>query len=195
MQDRKFLGDGVVTGHAMIDNHSAYVFSHDFTVLGSLGMAFALKVCKVMDLALKQRVPIVGINDSGGALIQVGGVDSLAGYAEIFHRNVKASGVTPQIFDNGSLRWWRCVFPSLTDFVIMTRSAYMFVMGPEVVKEVTEEKVSFEDLRGAEIHNKKSGVAHFIANNEQECFTIHHSLLSFIPPNNLENPPTRGNKR
>ncbi len=190
MQDRKFLGDGVVTGHGMIDNRLTYVFSHDFTVLGgSLGMAFALKVCKVMDLALKQGVPIVGINDSGGARIQEG-VDSLAGYAEIFHRNVKASGVIPQIsLIMGPCAGGAVYSPALTDFIIMTRSAYMFVTGPEVVKEVTEEKVTFEDLGGAEIHNKKSGVAHFIANNEQECFTILRGLLSFVPSNNLENPP------
>jgi acetyl-CoA carboxylase carboxyltransferase component len=190
MQDRKFLGDGVVTGHGIIDNRLTYAFSHDFTVLGgSLGMAFALKVCKVMDLALKQGVPVVGINDSGGARIQEG-VDSLAGYAAIFHRNVKASGVIPQIsLIMGPCAGGAVYSPALTDFIIMTRSAYMFVTGPEVVKEVTDEKVTFEDLGGAEIHNKKSGVAHFIANNEQECFTILRGLLSFIPSNNLENPP------
>jgi propionyl-CoA carboxylase beta chain len=190
MQNRKFLGDGVVTGYGTIDDRLTYVFSHDFTVLGgSLGMAFALKVCKVMDLALKQGVPIVGINDSGGARIQEG-VDSLAGYAEIFHRNVKASGVIPQIsLIMGPCAGGAVYSPALTDFIIMTRSAYMFITGPEVVKEVTEEKVTFEDLGGAEIHNKKSGVAHFIADNEQECFTILRSLLSFIPSNNLENPP------
>ena len=190
MQDRKFLGDGVVTGYGMIDDRLSYVFSHDFTVLGgSLGMAFASKVCKVMDLALKQGAPIVGINDSGGARIQEG-VDSLAGYAEIFHRNVKASGVIPQVsLIMGPCAGGAVYSPALTDFVIMTRSAYMFITGPDVVKEVTEENVTFEDLGGAEIHNKKSGVAHFIADDEQECFAILRNLLSFIPSNNLENPP------
>ncbi|HXW12542.1 MAG TPA: carboxyl transferase domain-containing protein, partial [Nitrososphaeraceae archaeon] len=190
MQDRKFLGDGVVTGFGMIDDRLAYFFSHDFTVLGgSLGLAFASKVCKVMDLALKQGVPIIGINDSGGARIQEG-VDSLAGYAEIFYRNVKASGVIPQIsLIMGPCAGGAVYSPALTDFVIMIKSAYMFVTGPEVVKEVTEENVTFEDLGGAEIHNKKSGVAHFIADNEQECFGILKNLLSFFPSNNLENPP------
>jgi propionyl-CoA carboxylase beta chain len=190
MQNRKFLGDGVVTGYGMIDERLNYAFSHDFTVLGgSLSMAFASKVCKVMDLALKQGVPLIGINDSGGARIQEG-VDSLAGYAYIFHRNVKASGVIPQIsLIMGPCAGGAVYSPALTDFVIMIKSAYMFVTGPEVVKEVTEENVTFEDLGGAEIHNKRSGVAHFIANDEIECFTILRNLLSFIPSNNLENPP------
>jgi propionyl-CoA carboxylase beta chain len=190
MQNRRFLGDGVVTGYGMIDDRLTYVFSHDFTVLGgSLGLAFASKVCKVMDLALKQGVPLIGINDSGGARIQEG-VDSLAGYAKIFHRNVKASGVVPQIsLIMGPCAGGAVYSPALTDFIIMVRSAYMFVTGPEVVKEVTEENVTFEDLGGAEIHNKKSGVAHFIADDEQECFVILRNLLSFIPSNNLENPP------
>lgn len=190
MQDKKFLGDGVVTGFGTIDDRLAYLFSHDFTILGgSLGLAFASKVCKVMDLALKQGVPIIGINDSGGARIQEG-VDSLAGYAGIFHRNVKASGVIPQIsLIMGPCAGGAVYSPALTDFVIMIKSAYMFITGPEVVKEVTEENVTFEDLGGAEIHNKKSGVAQFIADNEQECFGILRNLLSFFPSNNLENPP------
>jgi acetyl-CoA carboxylase carboxyltransferase component len=190
MQDRKFLGDGVVTGFGTIDDRLAYLFSHDFTVLGgSLGIAFASKVCKIMDLALRQGVPIIGINDSGGARIQEG-VDSLAGYAEIFHRNVRASGVVCRMFlIMGPCAGGAVYSPALTDFIIMVKSAFMFVTGPEVVKEVTEENVTFEDLGGAEIHNKKSGVAHFIADNEQECFEILRNLLSFIPANNLENPP------
>ena len=190
MEKKRILGDGVVTGHGMIDGRLAYSFSHDFTVLGgSLGWAFASKVCKIMDLALKQGVPIIGINDSGGARIQEG-VDSLAGYAEIFHRNVKASGVVPQIsLIMGPCAGGAVYSPAITDFIIMTKSAFMFVTGPEVVREVTKEAVSFNELGGAEIHNEKSGVAHFLAQDEQECFALARKLLSFIPPNNLEDPP------
>jgi acetyl-CoA carboxylase carboxyltransferase component len=190
MDKREFLGDGVVTGYGMIDNRLAYAFSHDFTVIGgSLGWAFAAKVCKIMDLALKQGVPIVGINDSGGARIQEG-VRSLAGYAEIFHRNVAASGVVPQIsLIMGPCAGGAVYSPAITDFIIMTRSAFMFVTGPEVVKEVTREDVSFSELGGAEVHNSKSGVAHFLAEDEQDCFAILRKLLSFIPTNNLEDPP------
>ena len=190
MEKKRILGDGVVTGYGMIDGRLAYSFSHDFTVLGgSLGLAFASKVCKIMDLALKQGVPIIGINDSGGARIQEG-VASLAGYAEIFHRNVKASGVVPQIsLIIGPCAGGAVYSPAITDFIIMTKSAFMFVTGPDVVREVTKEDVSFGQLGGAEIHNEKSGVAHFIAQDEQECFAITRKLLSFIPQNNLEEPP------
>ena len=190
MENKKFLGDGVVTGHGMIDGRLTYAFSHDFTVLGgSLGMAFASKVCKVMDLASKQGVPIVGINESGGARIQEG-IDSLAGYAEIFRRNVKLSGVIPQIsLIMGPCAGGAVYSPAITDFVIMTRSAYMFITGPEVVKEVTKEKISSSELGGAQVHNEKSGVAHFIVEDEHECFRVLRNLLSFIPANNLESPP------
>ena len=190
MSNKIFLGDGVITGYGKIDNRLVYSFCHDFTVLGgSLGWGFASKVCKIMDLAMKQGVPIVGINDSGGARIQEG-VVSLAGYAEIFHRNVKASGVVPQIsLIVGPCAGGAVYSPAITDFIIMTKNAYMFVTGPEVVKEVTKEDVSFTDLGGAYIHNEKSGVAHFLAEDEQDCFLILRKLLSFIPPNNLENPP------
>ena len=190
MEKKRILGDGVVTGYGMIDTRLAYSFSHDFTVLGgSLGLAFASKVCKIMDLALKQGVPIIGINDSGGARIQEG-VTSLAGYAEIFHRNVKASGIVPQIsLIMGPCAGGAVYSPAITDFIIMTKSAFMFVTGPDVVREVTKEDVSFGQLGGAEIHNGKSGVAHFIAEDEQECFAITRKLLSFIPLNNLEDPP------
>jgi acetyl-CoA carboxylase carboxyltransferase component len=190
MEKKKTLGDGVVTGYGMIDNRLAYAFSHDFTVLGgSLGWAFASKVCKIMDLALKQGVPILGINDSGGARIQEG-VMSLAGYAEIFHRNVKASGVVPQIsMIMGPCAGGAVYSPAITDFIIMTKSAFMFVTGPEVVREVTKENVSFDELGGAEVHNLKSGVAHFLAEDEQDCFAILRKLLSFLPSNNLEDPP------
>ena len=190
MDSKKILGDGVVTGYGLINSRLAYAFSHDFTVFGgSLSLSFAHKVCKIMDLALKQGVPIIGINDSGGARIQEG-VASLAGYADIFHRNVKASGVVPQIsLIMGPCAGGAVYSPAITDFIIMHRSSFMFVTGPEVVKEVTNENVSFDDLGGAQIHNEKSGVAHFLADDEQGCFRILHKLLSYIPSNNLENPP------
>lgn len=195
MERKKILGDGVVTGYGLINSRLAYAFSHDFTVVGgSLSLSFAHKVCKIMDLALKQGVPIIGINDSGGARIQEG-VASLAGYAEIFHRNVKASGVVPQIsLIMGPCAGGAVYSPAITDFIIMTKSSFMFVTGPEVVKEVTKENVSFDDLGGAQIHNEKSGVAHFLAEDEQECFRILHTLLSFIPSNNLEIPPRMDTK-
>ena len=190
MENKRSLGDGVVTGYGTIDSRLVYAFSHDFTVIGgSLGAAFASKVCKIMDLALKQGSPIIGINDSGGARIQEG-VESLAGYAEIFHRNVKASGVVPQIsLIMGPCAGGAVYSPAITDFIIMTKSAYMFVTGPDVVRQVTNENVSFEDLGGALVHNQKSGVAHFIVEDEQECFSVLRKILSFIPLNNLENPP------
>jgi propionyl-CoA carboxylase beta chain len=190
MENKKFFGDGVVTGHGMIDGRLAYAFSHDFTVLGgSLGLAFASKVCKIMDLASKQGVPIIGINESGGARIQEG-IDSLAGYAEIFHRNVKLSGVVPQIsLIMGPCAGGAVYSPAITDFIIMTKSAYMFVTGPEVVREVTNEKVSFGELGGAQVHNERSGVAHFLVEDEHECFRVLRNLFSFIPSNNLESPP------
>ncbi len=190
MEKRKTLGDGVITGYGMVDGRLAYCFAHDFTVLGgSLGWAFASKVCKIMDRALKQGVPVIGINDSGGARIQEG-VMSLAGYAEIFHRNVKSSGIVPQIsLIMGPCAGGAVYSPAITDFIIMTRSAYMFVTGPEVVREVTKENVSFNDLGGAVVHSEKSGIAHFLAEDEQDCFVILRRLLSFLPSNNLEEPP------
>jgi acetyl-CoA carboxylase carboxyltransferase component len=190
LENKKILGDGVITGYGLIDGRLVYSFLHDFTVLGgSLGLAFSSKVCKIMDLAMKQGTPIIGINDSGGARIQEG-VGSLAGYAEIFHRNVQASGVVPQIsVIAGPCAGGAVYSPAITDFIIMTKSAYMFVTGPEVVKEVTREEVNFNDLGGANIHNEKSGVAHFVAEDEQECFILLRKLLSFFPSNNLENPP------
>lgn len=190
MDEKKILGDGVVTGYGMIDDRLMYVFSHDFTTFGgSLGLAFSRKICKIMDLALKQGVPVIGINDSGGARIQEG-VDSLAGYANIFHRNVKTSGVVPQIsLIMGPCAGGAVYSPAITDFIIMTKSSFMFVTGPEVVKEVTNENVTFEELGGSDVHNVKSGVAHFLAEDEQDCFKILRSLLSFLPSNNLENPP------
>src|SRR5207344_833477 len=147
-----------VTGYGLVDGRLFYSFSHDFTAFGgSLGWAFSSKVCKIMDLAMKQGVPIIGVNDSGGARIQEG-VASLAGYAEIFHRNVKASGVVPQIsLIMGPCAGGAVYSPALTDFIIMTKSAYMFITGPEVVREVTNENVNFDELGGAQVHNEKSG--------------------------------------
>jgi propionyl-CoA carboxylase beta chain len=187
---KKILGDGVITGYGTIDGRLFYSFCHDFTVFGgSLGLHFAYKICKIMDHALKQGVPIIGINDSGGARIQEG-VESLAGYAEIFHRNVKASGIIPQIsLIMGPCAGGAVYSPAITDFIIMAKSAYMFVTGPDVVKEVTNENVSSSDLGGAMIHNEKSGVAHFLAEDEIDCFNILRRLVSFLPLNNLEEPP------
>src|SRR6478672_4150844 len=190
IENKKILGDGVVTGYGTINGRLFYAFCHDFTVFGgTLGMYFASKICKIMDHALKQGVPIIGINDSGGARIQEG-VESLGGYAEIFHRNVKASGVIPQIsVIAGPCAGGAVYSPAITDFIIMTKSAYMFITGPDVVREVTREQVDFNALGGASIHNEKSGVAHFVAEDEQDCFTLLRKLLSFFPSNNLENPP------
>ena len=190
LENKKILGDGVITGYGLIDGRLVYSFLHDFTVLGgSLGLAFSSKVCKIMDLAMKQGTPIIGVNDSGGARIQEG-VRSLAGYAEIFHRNVQASGIIPQIsVIVGPCAGGAVYSPAITDFIIMTKSAYMFVTGPEVVKEVTKEQVDFNALGGSIVHNEKSGVAHFVAEDEQDCFTLLRKLLSFFPSNNLENPP------
>ena len=195
MEKKKILGDGVTTGYGTVDGRLVYSFLHDFTVLGgSLGWGFASKVCKIMDLAMKQGVPIIGVNDSGGARIQEG-VKSLAGYAEIFHRNVKASGIVPQIsLVMGPCAGGAVYSPAMTDFIIMTKSAFMFVTGPEVVKEVTKEDVTFAELGGADVHSQKSGVAHFVAEDERECFEFCRRLLSFIPSNNLEDPPRVASK-
>lgn len=190
MENKKILGDGVITGFGTINGRLVYSFCHDFTVLGgSLGLYFANKICKIMDHALKQGVPIIGINDSGGARIQEG-VESLGGYAEIFQRNVKASGVIPQIsLIMGPCAGGAVYSPAITDFIIMTKSAYMFITGPDVVKEVTNENVTHSELGGALIHNEKSGVAHFLAEDEIDCFNILRKLVSFLPLNNLESPP------
>ena len=190
MENKKILGDGVITGYGRIDSRLVYSFCHDFTVLGgSLGLSFASKICKIMDHALKQGVPIIGINDSGGARIQEG-VESLAGYADIFHRNVRVSGIIPQIsLIMGPCAGGAVYSPALTDFIIMTKSAYMFVTGPDVVRQVSNENVTSTELGGASIHNEKSGVAHFVADDEYDCFEILKKLLSFIPSNNLESSP------
>lgn len=191
MEKQKIPGDGVVTGHGKIDGRLSYLFAHDFTVFGgSLGEMFAKKVCKVMDMAMKVGAPVIGLNDSGGARIQEG-VRSLAGYADIFYRNVLASGVVPQIsVIMGPCAGGAVYSPALTDFVIMVKgTSYMFITGPDVIKAVTGEQVSFEDLGGARTHNEKSGVAHFAADSEDHALYLVRRLLSFIPQNNLEDPP------
>ncbi|MFO8002028.1 MAG: acyl-CoA carboxylase subunit beta [Marinilabilia sp.] len=191
MEKKKILGDGVVTGHGTIDGRVVYVFAQDFTVFGgSLSETFAQKICKVMDMAMKVGAPVIGINDSGGARIQEG-VTSLAGYAEIFERNILASGVIPQISAIfGPCAGGAVYSPALTDFVMMTeQTSYMFVTGPKVVKTVTGEDISVEDLGGAHVHSTKSGVSHFELENEEEGIMLTRKLLSYLPQNNLEEPP------
>jgi len=191
LEDSGILGDGVVTGHGTVDGRLVYVFAHDFTVFGgSLGEGFARKVCKIMDSAMKVGAPIIGLNDSGGARIQEG-VVSLGGYAEVFYRNVLASGVVPQISAiMGPCAGGAVYSPALTDFVIMVdKTSYMFVTGPDVVKSALNEEVTSEDLGGAAVHNQKSGVSHFFATNEQTAIQLIRGLLSYLPQNNLEDPP------
>lgn len=191
MENKKFLGDGVVTGHGTIDGRVVYVFSQDFTVFGgSLSETFAQKICKVMDMAMKVGAPVIGINDSGGARIQEG-VTSLAGYAEIFQRNIMASGVIPQISAIfGPCAGGAVYSPALTDFIMMTEeTSYMFVTGPKVVKTVTGEEITTEDLGGALVHASKSGVSHFMLESEEEGLLLIRKLMSYLPQNNLEEPP------
>ncbi len=185
------LGDGFVTGHGRIDGRTVFLFAQDFTVFGgSLSETNADKVCKVMDLAMKVGAPIIGLNDSGGARIQEG-VASLAGYAEIFLRNTLASGVIPQISAiMGPCAGGAVYSPAITDFIIMVKdTSYMFITGPDVIKTVTHEEVSKEELGGAMTHNQISGVAHFAAEDDQACLNMIRELLSYIPANNLEDPP------
>ena len=191
LAEKRILGDAVVTGWGKINGRKVFVFSQDFTVFGgSLSEAFAEKICKVMDLALKNGVPVIGLNDSGGARIQEG-VVSLGGYAEIFLRNTLCSGVIPQIsVILGPCAGGAVYSPAITDFIFMVRKiSYMFVTGPEVVKAVTHEEVTFEELGGADVHSKKSGVAHFAYDTEVEAFENVKRLLSYIPQNNMEDPP------
>ena len=186
-----YLGDGVVTGTGTIDGRLVYVFAQDFTVFGgSLSETFAMKICKLMDQAMKMGAPVIGINDSGGARIQEG-VNALAGYAEIFQRNILASGVIPQISGIfGPCAGGSVYSPALTDFNIMTRgTSYMFLTGPKVVKTVTGEDVTQEQLGGASIHSTKSGVAHFAVDTEEDGLNLIRHLLSFLPQNNMEEPP------
>src|SRR5215467_5731395 len=186
-----YPGDGVVTGHGLIDGRNVFVFAQDFTVFGgSLSETHAEKICKVMDLAMKVGAPIIGLNDSGGARIQEG-VVSLGGYADIFLRNTLASGVVPQISCiMGPCAGGAVYSPAITDFNIMVKdTSYMFITGPEVIKTVTHEEVTKEDLGGAVTHSSVSGVSHFAADSDEHALRIVRELLSFIPANNLDDPP------
>jgi len=191
LEQTKFLGDGVVTGQGTIDGRLVFVFAQDFTVFGgSLSETLAAKICKVMDKAMIAGAPIIGLNDSGGARIQEG-VNSLAGYSEIFERNILASGVVPQISAIfGPCAGGAVYSPALTDFIMMTdKASYMFVTGPKVVKTVTNEDITTEDLGGARIHSSKSGVSHFLLEDEEEGIMIIRKLISFLPSNNMEEAP------
>jgi len=192
MEKREVPAEGVVTGYGTIDGRRVYIFAQDFTVIGgTLGEMHGKKICKVMDMAMKAGAPIVGINDSGGARIQEG-VDALAGYGEIFYRNTLASGVIPQItIVVGPCAGGAVYSPAITDFIFMVKDvSLMFITGPKVVKAVMGEDVTVEQLGGAEVHSQVSGTAHFIADNEEECMQIVKKLLSYLPPNNSECPPT-----
>ncbi len=192
IEKESYLGDGVVTGFGTIEGRLVYVYAQDFTVFGgSLSETLAMKICKVMDQAMKMGAPVIGINDSGGARIQEG-VNALAGYAEIFQRNILASGVVPQISGIfGPCAGGAVYSPALTDFNIMTKgTSYMFLTGPKVVKTVTGEDVTQEQLGGASVHASKSGVAHFAVDNEEEGLKLIRKLISFLPQNNLEEAPT-----
>lgn len=191
LDKQKYLGDGVITGHGLVDGREVFVFAQDFTVFGgSLSETFAAKICKVMDLAMKTGVPIIGLNDSGGARIQEG-VVSLGGYADIFLRNTLASGVIPQISCiMGPCAGGAVYSPAITDFNVMVKeTSYMFITGPDVIKTVTHEDVTKDDLGGAMTHNTKSGVAHFAADSDEHALRITRELLSFIPSNNMDDPP------
>src|SRR6201997_220327 len=193
MEEQRPLGDGFVTGYGRIDGRLVYVFSQDFTVFGgSLSEANASKICKFMDLAMRAGAPIIGLNDSGGARIQEG-VMSLAGYADIFLRNTMASGVIPQISAIlGPCAGGAVYSPAITDFIFMTReNSYMFVTGPDVIKTVTHEEVTKQELGGAMTHNEKSGVAHFVSRDDAECLAMIRELFGYLPSNNLEDPPRR----
>ncbi|MDR0971878.1 MAG: acyl-CoA carboxylase subunit beta [Bacteroidales bacterium] len=191
MEKKVVLSDGVVTGYGTIDGRLVYVFSQDFTVFGgSLSESFAKKICKVMDQAMKVGAPVIGLNDSGGARIQEG-VNSLAGYADIFQRNIMASGVIPQISAIfGPCAGGAVYSPALTDFIMMSKeNSYMFVTGPKVVKTVTNEDVTDDKLGGAMVHASKSGVTHFVADTEEEGLLLIRKLISYLPSNNLEEAP------
>ena len=191
MGDKKFLGDGVVTGYGKVEGRQVFVYAQDFTVFGgSLGREHGRKICKIMDLAMQVGAPVIGLSDSGGARIQEG-VESLAGYAEIFCRNVLASGVVPQISAIlGPCAGGAVYSPAITDFTLMVKdTSYMFITGPDVIKAVTHEEVSSEDLGGAMVHNSRSGVAHFAAEDDKESILLIKELLSFLPSNNMEDPP------
>tara|TARA_R110002126_G_scaffold15427_3_gene63240 strand:+ start:384 stop:1934 length:1551 start_codon:yes stop_codon:yes gene_type:complete len=191
MQDQKILGDGVVTGHALVDGRPVYLYSQDFTVFGgSLSETHAEKICKVMDQATQVGVPVLGLNDSGGARIQEG-VQSLGGYAEIFWRNTRASGVIPQLSAIlGPCAGGAVYSPAITDFIMMVeKTSYMHITGPEVLRTVTHEEVTSEELGGSEVHNERSGVAHFASPDDKSCLLLMRKLLSYLPLNNAEDPP------
>jgi len=191
MADKKFLGDSVVTGWGTIDSRLVYVYSQDFTVFGgSLSEVHAQKICKIMDMAVKNGAPLVGINDSGGARIQEG-VVSLGGFADIFLRNTLASGVVPQISAiMGPCAGGAVYSPALTDFIFMVKkTSHMFITGPDVVKAVTGEEVTFEELGGAMTHNQISGVAHMAAESEEDCLYLIREMMSYLPSNNMEDAP------
>ena len=196
MEKKKFLGDGVITGYGTIDGRLVYIFAQDFTVIGgSLSETMAQKICKIMDLAMLMGAPIIGLNDSGGARIQEG-INALGGFAEIFQRNILASGVVPQISGIfGPCAGGAVYSPALTDFTIMVKGmSYMFLTGPKVVKTVTGEDVTQEQLGGAEVHASRSGVTHFAVENGIEGIALIRRLLSYLPQNNLEEPPVKPTK-
>ena len=193
MEAQQVPGDGVITGHGLVDGRRVFVFAQDFTVFGgSLSETYAAKICKIMDLAMKVGAPLVGLNDSGGARIQEG-VVSLAGYADIFLRNTLASGVVPQLSAiMGPCAGGAVYSPAITDFVAMVEgSSYMFVTGPDVIRTVTHEEVTKEELGGATTHAARSGVAHFASHDDAACLALLRRLLSFLPSNNHEDPPRR----
>src|SRR6266404_4247534 len=193
MAEQRIPGDGVVTGSGRIHGRPVFVFAQDFTVFGgSLSEAYARKICKIMDLAMKTGVPVIGLNDSGGARIQ-DGVASLGGYADIFLRNTLASGVVPQISAIlGPCAGGAVYSPAITDFVFMVRGiSYMFVTGPDVIQTVTHEDVTKERLGGSTTHNTVSGVGHFIASDDSSCLRMIRELLSYLPQNNRDDPPRR----
>ncbi len=191
MAQKRVLGDGVVTGHGTINGRNVYLFAQDFTVFGgALGEAHAQKICKIMDLAVKNGAPVIGLNDSGGARIQEG-VESLGGYAEIFYRNTCASGVVPQIsVVLGPCAGGAVYSPAITDFVLMVKeSSHMFITGPDVIKTVTNEEVTFEELGGADTHATRSGVNHFTFESEVDCLRFLRDFMDFLPSNNLDDAP------
>ena len=193
MESNRIYGDGVITGHGKVEGRPVFIFAQDFTVFGgSLSETYAEKICKIMDLAVKTGAPIIGLNDSGGARIQEG-VVSLAGYADIFLRNTLASGVVPQISAiMGPCAGGAVYSPAITDFVFMVyKTSYMFITGPDVIKTVTHEEVTKSELGGATTHSSVSGVAHFATNDEKECLAGIRELLSFLPSNNLDDPPVQ----
>ncbi|MCH7835476.1 MAG: acyl-CoA carboxylase subunit beta, partial [Chloroflexi bacterium] len=191
LDKQKYYGDAVVTGHGKIDGRLVYVFSQDFTVFGgSLSEAVSEKICKVMDLAMSNGAPFIGLNDGGGARIQ-GGVASLKGYGDIFLRNTLASGVIPQIsVIMGPAAGGAVYSPAITDFVFMTAgTSQMYITGPDVIRAVTQEEVTHEELGGAQVHSSKSGVAHFAIEGDEDCLAEVRRLISFLPANNMEDPP------